>query len=108
MRVQDKAHTSARSSPCHTKRWKSLRLRVFRRDGYRCKICGRAGRLECDHVVNMKDGGATWNMRNLQSLCRGCHIKKTRSENRSRYVQTLDPKRAAWEKLVNELASNAP
>ena len=30
--------------------WERTRLAVFARDGYRCKACGKSGRLECDHV----------------------------------------------------------
>ena len=57
-------------------RWAALRLRVFERDGYRCRKCGKAGRLECDHVVPVAQGGAPYDPANLQTLCRGCHILK--------------------------------
>lgn len=60
--------------------WRALRRRVFERDGWRCRGCGRAGRLECDHIKNWREGGAFWAMENLQTLCRGCHIEKTRRE----------------------------
>ena len=40
------------------RRWRALRLFVFNRDGWRCRVCGRAGRLECDHVVPLHRGGA--------------------------------------------------
>ena len=81
------------------KRWTLLRLRVFERDNWRCVRCGRAGRLECDHVVPLRDGGAPWDMANLQSLCRSCHIDKTAGENRRD-----DPERDAWRAFVSELA----
>ena len=32
-------------------RWARVRRAVFIRDDYRCVLCGRAGRLECDHVT---------------------------------------------------------
>ena len=37
----------------------------------------------------------------LQTLCRSCHIEKTRVENR----RELTPAEAAWRKLVAEIAS---
>ena len=64
------------------KRWELVRLRVFARDGWRCRNCGRAGRLECDHVVPLRDGGDPWDKSNLQTLCRPCHIEKSARDGR--------------------------
>ena len=64
-----------------SRRWERLRLRILERDGYRCCKCGRASRLEVDHVVRMHAGGHMWDPKNLQALCRGCHIRKTADEN---------------------------
>ena len=33
---------------------------MFDRDGYRCRTCGKAGRLNCDHVKRIEDGGAVY------------------------------------------------
>ena len=88
----------------HKARWRALRLVVFARDGYRCRACGKSGRLECDHVRPIHRGGAPWEQRNLQALCRGCHIEKSRGENVRRKTRT-DPARAAWRKLVSEIAT---
>lgn len=52
---------------------------VLDRDGWRCR---RVGRMEVDHVVPLDRGGDPWDMANLQTLCRGCHIAKTAAENR--------------------------
>ena len=79
--------------------WERLRRQVFARDGYRCRACGRAGRLECDHVVALERGGSS-DMSNLQALCRSCHIAKTRGENDRR---VKSPEQLAWQKLVAEL-----
>ena len=38
-------------------RWRIVRRKVLDRDGFRCVRCGRAGRLECDHVAPLKRGG---------------------------------------------------
>lgn len=64
-----------------TSAWKVIRAAVFMRDGYRCVQCGRAGRLECDHIRPIKDGGARFDLANLQTLCRDCHFRKTGKEN---------------------------
>lgn len=85
------------------RRWARVRRRVFERDGYRCRACGRPGRLECDHVVPLwKDDSDPYNLGNLQALCRGCHMAKTAAElaaDRER----RNPKAAAWGRAVQEL-----
>ena len=45
-------------------------------------VCQRPGRLEVDHIQPWHRGGSH-DLENLQTLCRGCHIEKTRRENRS-------------------------
>lgn len=80
-----------------------MRRAVFDRDGWRCVRCGRAGRLECDHIVPLdkKPGQDPFALDGLQTLCRGCHIAKTAEENRRpRTEQEL-----AWIEFVNELLS---
>ena len=69
---------------------------MFARDGHRCARCGRAARLECDHVVPLDRGGDPWDMANLQALCRRCHIGKTAGENR----RPPTPAEVAWRALV--------
>ena len=66
------------TKPYHTRRWRLLRLRVFARDNWRCVLCGKAGRLECDHIKPLAEGGDVWDMANLRTLCRGCHIGRNR------------------------------
>ena len=82
-----------------TARWQRLRRSVLARDGYRCRICGRPGRMEVDHVQPVQRGGAAWDTGNLQALCRGCHIRKTRRENR----RELTPAEIRWRELVAEM-----
>ncbi len=82
------------------KRWARARRNVLDRDGWRCLNCGRAGRLEVDHVIALRNGGEPWDMGNLQTLCRApCHFAKTAAENR----KTLTPERGALAALVSEL-----
>jgi 5-methylcytosine-specific restriction endonuclease McrA len=60
--------------------WDSARSYVLLRDRYTCRICGVRGRaraLEVDHIVEIARGGAALEYSNLQTVCRGCHAKKT-------------------------------
>ena len=86
-----------------TTRWKAVRLAVFDRDGWRCCACGGPGRLECDHVDPLQRGGDPFDMDNLQTLCRGCHIAKTRRENGERRDRTMTDADREWRALVDEL-----
>ena len=83
----------------NTPRWRHVRRLVFQRDGWRCKLCGLRGKLECDHVVPLHLGGDPWDQENLQTACRTCHIAKTRAENLARQP----PEKRAWRRLVEEL-----
>ena len=85
----------------HARRWQALRRRVFKRDEHRCVRCGKAGRLECDHIVPLdrRPGQDPYDEAGLQSLCRDCHIAKTREEN------TREPSASerAWRAFRDEL-----
>ena len=70
--------------------WEGIRRRVFARDGHRCRDCGKAGRLEAHHVVELQHGG-TNAIVNLRTLCRPCHIELHR------------PEKSEWQKFVEEL-----
>lgn len=85
----------------HARRWAKTRRAVFERDGYRCVRCGRRGRLECDHVIPLQDepGQDPFDIARLQTLCRTCHVEKTRAENR----RPRTPEEQAWEAFVAEL-----
>ena len=85
-----------------TRRWQAVRVAVFERDGYRCRACGLPGRLECDHVQPLERGGDPWELDNLQTLCRVCHIAKTSQENRAARGND-SPAARAWRELVKEL-----
>ena len=85
----------------HGRRWRRLRLRVLRRDFYRCRECGLAGVLEVDHIRALADGGDEFDPANLQALCRGCHIAKTRRENQARRV--ISPRVLEWREVVRRV-----
>ena len=85
------------------RRWAAARRACFRRDGYRCRCCGRAGRLECDHIVPLEvdPGQDPYDVDGLQTLCRSCHIAKTAGENR----RERTPAERAWQSLVADMFS---
>ena len=56
-----------------SREWKRIRVQVLQRDDYRCRDCGRAGRLEVHHLVAVRRGGAKLDPGNLLTLCFRCH-----------------------------------
>ena len=88
----------------HWRRWQAVRRAVFKRDEFRCVMCGRAGRLECDHVTPMQreSGQDVFDPNGLQTLCRACHVEKTRRENR----HPLTPAERRWQAMVAELLTH--
>ena len=85
-------------SGLNRRRWATVRRMVLDRDGWRCQQCGRAGKLEVDHVRALEDGGDPYDMENLQTLCRSCHVRKTAGENRTRCP--VSPEVQAWRDLL--------
>jgi len=52
-----------------------IRNRIFKRDNYKCKICGSKDDLVIDHIIPFSKGGIT-EINNLQTLCKSCNSKK--------------------------------
>ena len=71
-------------------------MAVFNRDHYRCVNCGGPGRLEADHIVPMEKGGDFYDLANIQTLCRVCHIRKTEGES----GRVPIPGAAAWRRMI--------
>lgn len=84
------------------RKWAIVRRAVFRRDGWRCVMCGRAGRLEADHIepLQREPGQDAFDPNGIQTLCRDCHISKTRSENR----KPLTAEQQAWRAELDRIA----
>lgn len=72
-------------------------MMTFNRDDWRCVQCGKAGRLECDHIVPLADGG-TDDLANLRTLCRDCHITLSAEALK---VHHVDGQRE-WERLMGK------
>ena len=77
--------------------WGAIRRMALERSGWRCRACGRAGKLEADHIVPVHvSPELELSIDNIQILCRGCHIAKTRREA----GKPPTPERLAWLRLV--------
>lgn len=58
--------------------WRNLRAAILRERGPTCQKCGaHADRPYCDHVREIRDGGAELDPGNVQVLCASCHAIKT-------------------------------
>lgn len=79
----DKQAASIYSTP----EYAAWRAAVIRRANGRCqgKGCTRTGtRLFADHIVELRDGGAPFDVSNGQALCGSCHTTKTNEERARR------------------------
>ena len=84
------------NSPVYrTKRWRETRRLALARDGHRCRSCGSAGRLEVHHVRPLRDGGEPYDLSNLQTKCRSCHVREH---------HPVPAWRPCWEHFAGELA----
>ncbi len=54
---------------------RSMKKKVFDRDGKVCAICGHSEKLCIDHIFPVSRGGFT-KMENLQVLCEKCNLQK--------------------------------
>ena len=71
-------------------RWRIIREFVLKRDGFACQKCNRRSGLEVDHRLPISQGGHPWDPANLQALCRGCHIYKTRDERQTKSINDTE------------------
>ena len=83
-----------------SRRWGRVRREVLDRDGWRCQSCGRAGRLEADHIEALEVGGDPWALTNLQALCKACHKAKTRTEHGDTRSEV-----EAWRAVIDRLST---
>ena len=82
------------------RRWQQVRRQALERDGWRCAKCGKASSFEVDHIRPLRNGGAPYDLANLQTLCRRpCHLNKTLAES----GHAPGPRAQAWGRLVQEL-----
>lgn len=67
----------ARTTPTYyPSDWQARRLRVFRRDHFRCVYCGKyGGELHCDHIIPVSEGGSHEEC-NLRTVCAEDHLAR--------------------------------
>lgn len=58
----------------YTENWDDIRKKVYARDGYRCVLCGKKGKLHAHHIVPVKISKDN-SLSNLVSVCNKCHRK---------------------------------
>ena len=78
-------------------RWEATRRQVFKRDGYRCTLCGLAGRLHAHHVrpLHLHPEQDPYDPAGSVTYCRSCHIDHHR--------RPVSAEALAWRALVAEL-----
>ena len=83
------------------RRWERVRRAAFRRDGYRCRACGKAGRLEAHHEPPLRQSANPYDLDGVRTMCRSCHIERHRPD-------AMTPGRSEWYELVDEIMSGLP
>lgn len=76
--------------------WREFSAAVKQERGYRCEEpgCGYCGpRLIADHIIEVKDGGALLDRRNILLRCMPCHNRKTAVRQRQRALGALPASR---------------
>jgi len=58
-----------------TKRWKVTAAKALERDNGECQFCFTDDQLVVHHIHPVNDGGAKYDINNLVTLCRSCHMK---------------------------------
>ncbi len=93
-----------KSDPFYSSRtWRRVRAAKLQVNPL-CEVCLKRGVLTpatlVDHVTERSDGGADYDMDNLQSMCRSCHERKTKriKQERAAGVQEAPvcPKSTPW------------
>ena len=82
------------------RRWALARQAAFERDGWRCRNCGGAGRLEGHHEPPLRKGADPYDVSGIKTLCRECHIERHRPDD-------MTPGRADWRRFVARIAEGA-
>lgn len=59
----------------HSSVSRSLKLKILKRDKYRCVLCGSSEELHIDHIVEYCDGGMN-DPSNLRTLCETCNFAR--------------------------------
>lgn len=99
-------HVTFKNDP----RWKAVRAACIERDGC-CVRCQSIDQLEADHIIRVSDEPAlTFELDNLQTLCRPCHIEKEREYSEQENVRNnwINPSYEYLADLINEEKESEP
>lgn len=80
-------------------KWDKVRSLALHRDHGVCVMCGQPAN-EVDHIREVADGGALYDLNNLQTLCHACHLRKSISRDRERRARRERESAAADEPSV--------
>ena len=83
----------------HNWQWARIRRTVLDADNWKCRNCGGYGN-EVDHIIPLWKNGEPYQADNLQTLCRDCHIDKTRKEKGAN--PSLVAGQRAWDVLLQQ------
>jgi 5-methylcytosine-specific restriction enzyme A len=64
----------------HAKKWITTREKVLNRDPI-CRVCDNALSEQVDHIKPLSQGGARFELVNLQGICVRCHAIKSAGES---------------------------
>jgi 5-methylcytosine-specific restriction protein A len=76
---RDRQRRGSSSKRGYRRRHYRLREIVLARDPI-CRACGEEPSVIADHVTPLRQGGAPYDLDNLQGLCTRCHNRKTARE----------------------------
>lgn len=66
--------------------WRAPRDRVAEQRGKRCDACGHTGtRIDCDHIVELRESGAGLDEANIRRRCGSCPTRKTTDASAKRF-----------------------
>ena len=63
-----------RRKKLYTENWDSIRHRVYLRDGFRCVMCNKKGKINAHHIIPVAVSHDN-SMSNLITVCDRCHKK---------------------------------
>ena len=73
---QNNPNWRGRPAPDYGTNWAEIRKRIFERDNWVCRLCGKGGYIEPHHIVSIRDflnAEFANGDNNLITLCRACH-----------------------------------
>ena len=58
----------------YTENWDKIRSEVYKRDGHKCVLCHKKGKVHAHHIIPVKISKDN-SLNNLVSVCSKCHRK---------------------------------